>query len=119
MGLLWAVLDGSGPLLLEEPELSLHSDVVSVLPELFARIQRRSKRQIVVSTHSPDLLRGRGIGLDEVVVLQPGLEGTVGRLAANFSEIRDLLDGGIELPEAVIPFTRPDDVDQLSLFGDS
>ena len=35
MGLLWAVLDGSGPLLLEEPELSLHPEVVRFIPQMF------------------------------------------------------------------------------------
>jgi predicted ATPase len=40
IGLLWATLDGTGPLLLEEPELSLHPEVVRYLPAMFARIQR-------------------------------------------------------------------------------
>src|SRR5262249_56673412 len=42
LGLLWSVLDGSGPLLLEEPELSLHPDVVRFLPTMFAEMQPRS-----------------------------------------------------------------------------
>ncbi|MGQ4871573.1 MAG: AAA family ATPase [Candidatus Thorarchaeota archaeon] len=40
MGLLWSVMDGSGPLLLEEPELSLHPEIIRVLPQMFARVQR-------------------------------------------------------------------------------
>jgi len=118
MGLLWAVLDGSGPLLLEEPELSLHPEVVRCLPQMFARIQRRTGRQILVSTHSPDLLHDSGIGLDEVLLLQPGSEGTTVKVASAFAEIPSLLDGGITLADAVIPRTRPDRVEQLSLFGD-
>ena len=74
--MLWAVLDGTGPLLLEEPELSLHPEVVRFLPQMFARIQRQSGRQVLVSTHSTDLLRDEGIGLDEVLLLRPGAEGT-------------------------------------------
>jgi hypothetical protein len=58
MSLLWASLDGSGPLLLEEPDMSLHPGVVRFLPQMFARLQRRTKRQIMLSTHSPDLLSG-------------------------------------------------------------
>ena len=46
-GLLWAVLDGRGPLLLEEPELSLHPEVIRFIPQMFARIQRRTGRQII------------------------------------------------------------------------
>lgn len=37
MGLLWAALEGGGPLLLEEPELSLHPEIVRFLPQMFAR----------------------------------------------------------------------------------
>lgn len=50
LGLLWAVLDGRGPLLLEEPELSLHPAVVRHIPRLFANVQRSGGRQILVST---------------------------------------------------------------------
>jgi predicted ATPase len=63
LGLLWAVQDGTGPLLLEEPELSLHPDVVRYIPQMLARVQRRSGRQILISTHSTDLLQDEGIGL--------------------------------------------------------
>ena len=52
MGLLWAAMDKGGPLLLEEPELSLHPEIVRVLPQMLARVQRRNGRQIFVSTHS-------------------------------------------------------------------
>jgi predicted ATPase len=118
LGLLWATLDGTGPLLLEEPELSLHPDVVRFIPQMFARLQRRFGRQVLVSTHSTDLLRDEGIGLDEVLLLQPGTEGTFVRLASEFAEIEALLEGGVSLAEAVIPHTRPEEVQQLALFGD-
>lgn len=106
LGLLWAIVDNTGPLLLEEPELSLHPEVVRFLPQMFARMQRRSGRQIVTSTHSSDLLRDEGIGLDEVLLLTPGPEGTVVRTAAAFRDVRDLLSGGSTLAEAVMPLTR-------------
>lgn len=118
MGLLWAILDGSGPLLLEEPELSLHPEVVRFIPQMFARIQRRTGRQIIVSTHSSDLLLDEGIGSDEVLLLKPGDEGTTISNAAQQSNIQSLVDGGISLAEAIMPRTRPDKVEQLALFGD-
>lgn len=118
MGLLWAVLAGRGPLLLEEPELSLHPEVVRFIPQMFARIQRRTGRQIILSTHSSDLLRDEGIGLDEVLLLGPGKEGTEVNLASSFVDAKELLEGGLTLPEAVIPRTKPDKAAQLSLFGD-
>ncbi len=118
LGLLWAALDGSGPLLLEEPELSLHPEVIRFIPQMFARIQARSGRQVLISTHSSDLLRDEGIGLDEALLLQPSGEGTTVHTAASFSEIKALLEEGMSLAEAVIPRTRPANVEQLMLFGE-
>lgn len=118
MGILWSALEGTGPMLFEEPELSLHPEVVRYIPQMFARLQRRSGRQIFISTHSPELLRDEGVGLDEVLVLLPSKEGTKVKKAGEFGEIRDLLDGGLTMADAVLPKTRPEFVDQLSLFGD-
>ncbi len=116
MGLLWAILDGHGPLLLEEPELSLHPSVIRYLPTVFSRIQRRRGRQILVSTHSQDLLQDEGIGLDEVFLLQPGREGTAVRPASDFEDVEALLEGGLSLPEAIMPRTQPSNVQQLAFF---
>ena len=116
-GLLWALLDGAGPLLLEEPELSLHTEVVRFVPQMLARIQAKTSRQVILSTHSADLLRDEGIGLDEVLLLLPDAEGTQVSVAGTLAEVRALLEGGLTLAEAVIPLTRPDRVEQLALFG--
>jgi len=118
LGLLWSILDDGGPLLLEEPELSLHPEVVRFLPQMFARVQRQSARQMIVSSHSTELLRDEGIGLDEVLLLTPSPEGTTIRAAESFPEVRTLLNGGSTLSEAVMPLTRPKDAEQLALFGD-
>jgi hypothetical protein len=118
IGLLWAVMEGEGLLLLEEPELSLHPEIVRVLPQMLARVQRRTGRQIFLSTHSPDLLLDEGIGLGEVLLLVPGTEGADAKLAASCQDIRHLLDSGLSLAEAVIPKTKPEQVAQLTLFGD-
>jgi hypothetical protein len=116
--LLWAVLDGSGPLLLEEPELSLHSAVVRGIAGLFANVQRSSDgRQILVSTHSQDLLDDEGIGLNEVLVLEPGQEGTVVRLAGAFPDVEAMVQGGVPLSDVLGPRTAPGGIEQLALFG--
>jgi len=117
LGLLWSALDGTGPLLLEEPELSLHPEVVRLIPQMFARIQQHSGRQILISTHSSDLLRDEGIGLDEALLLQPGPEGTSVSPANSFTEIKALLESGLSLAEAAMPMTRPRDAEQLVLFS--
>lgn len=118
MGLLWVAMESGGPLLLEEPELSLHPEIVRCLPQMFARVQRRTGRQIMLSTHSPDLLRDDGIALPEVLLLRPGAEGTDVSPANAFPDIKDLLQGGLTLADAVIPKTRPEQAEQLTLLGD-
>jgi predicted ATPase len=117
LGLLWAVLDGAGPLLLEEPELSLHPEVIRYLPQMFARIQARMGRQIFLSTHSPDLLQDEGIGLDEVLLLRPGPEGTDVQAAASHRDAKTLLERGLSMSEIVVPLTSPKGAEQLALFG--
>ena len=116
LGLLWAVLDGTGPLLLEEPELSLHTDVVRFLAPMFASMQRRTGRQILVSSHSSDLIRDEGIGLNEVLLLKPDAEGTRVHVATELAQVRALVEGGTPLPDAVLPETRPPRPQQLALF---
>lgn len=118
MGLLWAILDKAGPLLLEEPELSLHPEIVRLLPQMFARAQRRTGRQVFLSTHSPELLRDDGIALDEVLLLRPTMEGTAVSPAASYQEVRDLLESGGSLADAVLPLTRPQNAMQLTFFGE-
>jgi len=118
MGLLWIALAGSGPLLLEEPELSLHSEVVKYIPQMFARVQRRTGRQVVISTHSTEMLSDSAIGLNEVLVLEPSREGTTVRQVAEFDDVMPLLEGGLTLADIVMPRTRPHKASQLAQFGD-
>jgi predicted ATPase len=116
IGLFWSLLEGESPLLLEEPELSLHSGIVSKLPALFHRLQRKRRRQIFISTHSGDLLSQKGIGGEEVVMLTPGQEGTKVELASSVDEVRDLLDAGMSVADVALPRTTPKGVNQLDLF---
>ena len=64
------------------------------------------------------ILRDEGIGLDEVLLLTPGTEGTTVATAASQAEIRHLLEGGLPLAEIVIPRTRPPHASQLPMFGE-
>ncbi|MYD70481.1 MAG: AAA family ATPase [Acidobacteria bacterium] len=112
-GLLWAVMDGSGPLLMAEPELNLHPAVVRALPQLLHRATRKTKRQVMISTHSPDLLSDEGIGVDEVVLLRPHRNGTYVELAGADDTTRVLVGEGASLADAVLPRTAPRDIGQL------
>lgn len=116
IALFWSLLDGDAPLLLEEPELSLHSGIVKRLPALFSRLQRKRSRQLFVSTHSWDLLSEKGIGGEEVLMLTPGPEGTDVRQSSTVAEVHDLLDAGLSVADAVLPRTTPTNLRQLDLF---
>ncbi|WP_434385523.1 AAA family ATPase [Melittangium boletus] len=119
LGLLWVFLDGTAPLLLEEPELSLHSAVASQIPQILARLSQKKDRQIFLSTHSADLLADEGIGAEEVLVLEPLEEGTRVTVARDDEQIRALLEGGLSAAEALIPRTTPPNAARLARFGDA
>jgi predicted ATPase len=117
IGLLWTLLDGDSLLLLEEPELSLHTSIVTRLPALIWRLQRSRRRQVVISSHSTELFSDRGIAAAEVALLKPhGSEGTEVVLAEDLKSIRLLLEGGMSMADAVLPMTAPESVSQLTLF---
>ncbi|MDR0301768.1 MAG: AAA family ATPase [Treponema sp.] len=108
IGLLWSLIGGRGILLLEEPELSLHAAIVEYLPELFYSVLRSKKRQIIITTHSAELLSHKGISLSEILMLKTTSEGTEAKLAKDYKEIEALLNSGLTPAEAVLPYTKPD-----------
>jgi predicted ATPase len=115
LALLWTALDGHGPLLVEEPELSLHPEVVREVLSMLAGIQRRSGRQFFLSTHSADLVADERIDLSEVLLLVPGEETTAVRHPAALADLRDLLNG--TLTPAPADAAVPPDQSQLDLFA--
>lgn len=116
IGLLWSLLESDSLLLLEEPELSLNSSIVARLPALIYRLQRKRKRQVIISTHSYDLLSDQGIGGEETLLLSPGAEGTLVEEAASKNDVRALLESGLSVGEAALSYTAPSDIRQLELF---
>lgn len=116
IGLLWSLAEGGGPLLLEEPELGLHDALVGRLPLIMARMHRKSGRQVLISTHSAELLADKGIGLDEVHVLQPGEQGTEIRVGHYYPEVQAMVEeGGMSPGDALLPRTAPKQVQQFDL----
>ncbi|MBN2364202.1 AAA family ATPase [candidate division WOR-3 bacterium] len=117
IGLLYSMLNGTQPLLLEEPELSLHTGVVNKLAELIHFMQKRKtvKRQVILSTHSYDLLNNKGISAEEIIILRPGSEGTTASNALNIEDIKILLESGLSPAEVVLPITEAPGIDQLNL----
>ncbi len=117
LGLLWAAAEKEpGPLLLEEPELSLHDAIVEQLVPLLTRMQKRSKRQFLVTTHSEVLLNAPGLGMHEVHRLVPSENGTIVETAIDDEDVRPLVESGMTLGSAIMPKVRPSNIEQLSLF---
>lgn len=112
IGLFWSLLDGNSLLLLEEPELSLHSAVIRQLPSIIARLAK--KRQVIISTHSADMLLDSGIGGEEVIALTPTDDGTIANSSVDIAGVREMLENGFSIAEAVLPHTAPKSTSTLS-----
>ena len=82
------------------------------------RVQQKVKRQVLISTHSADLLSDEGIGGEEVLVLSPAPEGTEVQVASTIQEVRDLLENGFTVAEAIIPRTKPKGYNEQGLLFD-
>jgi len=113
IGLLWSIAERGGPLLLEEPELSLNDAVVSELPRMFLRMQRFSARQVISSTHSSALLDDPGIGLKEVHLIEVDSNGSHAITLNEHSLVAAQVNGGMTIGQATIPLLRPKGIETL------
>lgn len=117
-GLLWTLFEGEGLLIMEEPELSLHLEVVRLLPQLIEKVHkhRKIKRQIIISTHSEEMLSEEGIGGEEILRLEPGPEGTEFKSPLDDPNERELLKSGLTIADVVMPKSSPKNPAQMLLF---
>lgn len=116
IGLLWVLGGGTSSnhvVLLEEPELSLHAAVVRQLPTILYRMTR-DRSQVILSTHSGEMLKDPGLGVNEVIVLQPEYDGTKVTSVADLPNIDSLLTADLNLDEILEPLTRSNQVNRLS-----
>ena len=113
IGFLFALLDGNGVVLLEEPEINLHPGIVAHIPEFIARMQRYKNRQVLITTHSYDILSDAGIDENEVLLLTATDEGTQVTNISNEEDICNVLGAGFSVADALIPRTKPDGIDEL------
>lgn len=103
VALFWSLLERDSLLLLEEPELSLNEGIVSKLSPLIWKLQRKRRRQIVISSHSPALLSDPGIEPESVLILRAGANGTEIRLASEIDDVRHLSSCGMSIADVVFP----------------
>ena len=118
IGLLWALQEGDGVLLLEEPELSLNDGIVEHIPLLVDRVLRDRKkgtlaRQVLISTHSEALLT-EVPDPSSVLTIEPGNNGSLVR-TPSAAETQSM-EHGLNPAEVLLPKTRPRSLEQLGLF---
>lgn len=116
IGLLWALQEGDGLLLLEEPELSLNDAIVGRIPLMIDRVLRKRAaidRQVIISTHSEALLSEVG-GEAQVLTLEPTPDGT--QVNPPDEDAKQLLAQGYKASEVLLPKTRVSTADQMGLF---
>lgn len=114
IGMLWALQEKAGPLLLEEPELSLHNAIIRRLAAFIHRAQKRGNgRQVIISTHSEILLQDIGIAPEEILLVKPAQKkGSEVISGVSVKEILGLMQVGIPASDAVLPRTE---LKQMSL----
>lgn len=121
IGLFWALLENDGLLLLEEPEISLNRDIVLRLPSLLYRLSRPARRrrgrqrqteqrQVILTTHSADMLCDYGIDGREILYITPDREGAKITHMASDPAMRKSLEAGV-MPGEIAPFR--DGADQI------
>ncbi|MDR2148932.1 MAG: AAA family ATPase [Tannerella sp.] len=118
IGLLWALQDGTKPILLEEPELSLHSSIIRQLPDIIYQFQRKKtgKRQVIVTTHSYEIFDNKGIAGEEILLVSSeGEEGSKLLAATSFQDIKSYLMAGTPVGNLLIARSTPKNINQLSL----
>jgi hypothetical protein len=100
---------------MEEPELSLHSEVVRHLPQLIERVNRnrKNRRQVIISTHSEEMLLDKSIDAGEVLRLEPSPDGTLFKSPLNDPEELALLRSGLTVADVILPKSAPSDTNQL------
>ena len=92
--------------LLEEPETFLQPSVVRSLPSFLAEVAYSKQVQMVITTHSPELLSDETIGADQVLLLRTTEKGTTGELLSESEDPR--IRAAVEaqfLPSEVVELT--------------
>ena len=117
IGLLWLLQEATSSkriVLLEEPELSLHTSIVRQLPTILYEMTRGCGSQVILSTHSSEMLQDPGLGIDEVVILRPSNAGTTATSVVDLVDIEVFRTADMNIDEIVEPLTEPLEVWRLS-----
>ncbi|MCL2722989.1 MAG: AAA family ATPase [Polyangiaceae bacterium] len=117
IGLLWFLDESGGPLLLEEPEMSLHAAAVRQLPSIVSNVTSRHARQVIMTSHSPDLLADKGVDPSELLILETTGSETTAKSGKAWPKLVDAAKADMPLSMYVEDITRPDEYANLGTFG--
>ncbi|MFH1136397.1 MAG: AAA family ATPase [Pseudomonadota bacterium] len=104
----WTLLSFNSLILLEEPEISLHTKIVEQIPELVSKWRKSRKKaggQILISTHSESLLSGSSID-GGFLILKPGGKGAPTRITQPSEDDRKALRSGMTPADILLPQTN-------------
>lgn len=107
IALAWTLMASDNLILLEEPELSLHSKIVEQIPRMIADARRSRKKaggQIIVSTHSPDLLADKSME-GQFLILNPGSHGESTSIDMPTEQDLAALKTGMSVADILLPRT--------------
>ena len=118
IGLFWMLLEGKGLLLMEEPELYLHSSVIKKLPYLFYKVShlQENRRQMIISTHSLELVQNQnGVQAEEILLVKPTQNGSRLIPLPKIPAIRALLEADLDYASIIEVETKPPEIDTQEL----
>jgi predicted ATPase len=107
LAMLWTLLSSNRMILLEEPELSLHNAIVRQIPELLYKtrhLKKKTKGQIIVSTHSEVMLSNQSID-GNFLILQPGQGGEATKIMTPSKEDVESMRAGLSAADILLPQT--------------
>lgn len=107
IALVWTLLSSNSLILLEEPELSLHNEIVKQIPGLIYQARRTRKQsggQIFITTHSETLLSDRSID-GSFLILRPGEKGESTSITTPTEADLVALRTGMSAAEILLPQT--------------
>ncbi len=118
IAMLWSMQEEAGPLLMEEPEWSLHGGILERLAPYIARMQRLGGgRQVFITTHNERLLGDPGISPKELLLVLPASKGgSEVKVGVRLPIVVKAMKSGLSAAEAAQPLTR---MDTMRLFAES
>jgi predicted ATPase len=118
IGLLWTLLEKKKTILLEEPEMSLHSSIVRQLPNIIFQVQKKKTciGQSIITTHSYEIIDNKGIAAEEILlVTTDNKEGSKVIPASSLPDIQTYLKYGTPIVNMLMSYISPQNIEQLPL----